>query len=352
MRIVVTGGLGFIGSAVVRHLIEHTTHTVLNIDLGTYAASEQAVAVAMASGGERYRFERADIVDGAAIDDLFDDFGPDGVIHLAAETHVDRSIDGPEAFVHTNVVGTLRLLESARRLVSAPRHTDPFRFLHVSTDEVFGALGSDERPFTEDSPYAPRSPYSASKASADHLVRAWNETYGLDVVITNCSNNYGPYQFPEKLVPLMITRALEARPLPVYGTGHNVRDWLFVEDHALALVAAFERGTSGDTYLIGGSNERTNLEVVRLICDLVDERAGRLPTGSRHQLIDFVDDRPGHDLRYAIDPSKASVGLQWSPTVDFEEGMARTVDWYFDNQDWWRPIMAARYDGSRLGICA
>lgn len=350
MRVLVTGGLGFIGSAVVRHLIERTQHTVLNVDRMTYAAS--GAAVAPVAGSDRYQFRQTDIADASAIGSTIEHFQPDAVLHLAAETHVDRSIDGPEEFVRTNVFGTLQLLEAARRVHSSlPKHrADRFRFVHVSTDEVFGALGPDDPPFTELTPYAPRSPYSASKASADHLARAWSETYGLPAIVTNCSNNFGPFQFPEKMIPLMIIKALEGRELPVYGSGRNVRDWLHVDDHAAALVAALERGAPGATYLIGGNAERTNLDVVECICDTLDEKCGRLGRARRRSLIRFVPDRPGHDFRYAIDSSKARAELGWSPKRSFEEGLDETIDWYLVNHEWWRSILASSYDGSRLGV--
>jgi dTDP-glucose 4,6-dehydratase len=350
--VLVTGGLGFIGSAVVRHLVQGTGHTVGNVDLGTYAATEASVAGVAATAGDRYHHIRADIADGAAVERAFSTFRPEAVVHLAAETHVDRSIDGPEVFVRTNVVGTLCLLEAARRLLAAGTvDAGRFRFVHVSTDEVFGALDAHQPPFTEASSYAPRSPYAATKAGADHLARAWHHTYGVPVVVTNCSNNFGPYQFPEKLIPLVTLRALEGRELAVYGTGANVRDWLHVEDHARGLVAALEHGTPGATYLFGGGYERTNLEVVHRICDLVDRLAGPRPGRPRRGLVRFVEDRPGHDLRYAVDATAARRALGWAPRVGFEEGLARTVEWYLANEAWWRPLLA-RYDGARLGTAA
>ena len=349
MRVLVTGGCGFIGSAVVRHLINDTDHEVINVDKMTYAATEGSIAEV--SDNERYRHLKIDICDGAAVEAAFLDHQPDAVMHLAAESHVDRSIDGPEQFLQTNIVGTLHLLQAARSLMLArPDGGAGFRFLHVSTDEVFGALAHGDEPFTESTPYLPRSPYSASKASADHLARAWAETYGLPVLITNCSNNYGPFHFPEKLIPLVTLKAIAEQPLPVYGTGENVRDWLFVEDHATALTTVLAKGVAGETYLVGGNAERTNLEVVQAICDLVDERLGVPEAGVRRRLIEFVADRPGHDLRYAIDSSKLQAELDWRPTVTFEEGLARTVDWYLANESWWRPIADGTYAGGRLGL--
>ena len=315
----------------------------------TYAATEGSIAEV--SDNERYRHLKIDICDGAAVEAAFLDHQPDAVMHLAAESHVDRSIDGPEQFLQTNIVGTLHLLQAARSLMLArPDGGAGFRFLHVSTDEVFGALAHGDEPFTESTPYLPRSPYSASKASADHLARAWAETYGLPVLITNCSNNYGPFHFPEKLIPLVTLKAIAEQPLPVYGTGENVRDWLFVEDHAAALTTVLAKGVAGETYLVGGNAERTNLEVVQAICDLVDERLGVPEARARRRLIEFVADRPGHDLRYAIDASKLQAELDWRPTVTFEEGLARTVDWYLANESWWRPIADGTYAGGRLGL--
>jgi dTDP-glucose 4,6-dehydratase len=351
-RILVTGGAGFIGSAVVRHLISGTPHAVLNVDKLTYAASLDSLA--LLERDPRYRFLKADICDGPVIARAFADFRPDTVMHLAAETHVDRSIDTPAAFIRTNVEGTATLLEVAtahwRGLDEAARAA--FRFLHVSTDEVFGSLGPTGA-FDETTPYDPRSPYSASKAASDHLVRAWHHTYGLPVLITNCSNNYGPYQFPEKLVPLMILKALAGEALPVYGRGDNVRDWLHVTDHAEALLRVVEQGRPGETYMIGGRSERTNLQVVEAICAEVDALAAPLPDGrSRDALIGFVADRPGHDFRYAIDPARIERDLGWAPRHDFTEGLRATVAWYLANADWWLPILERRYDGHRLGTAA
>jgi len=327
MKILVTGGLGFIGSAVVRRLITETDHQVINVDSMGYAATEGSVGEV--SQDPRYRFEKLDIRDADAVGAIFDATQPDGVIHLAAESHVDRSIDGPRVFMETNVLGTFNLLEAARS-------TGIERFHHVSTDEVFGELNMDDPAFTETTPYDPRSPYSASKASSDHIVRAWGETFDLPVLVTNCSNNYGPYQFPEKLIPLMAIKAMRREPLPVYGTGSNVRDWLFVDDHARAIIDVFERGTIGETYNVGGNAERTNLDVVHALCAAVDERLGRDDTAS---LITFVTDRPGHDLRYAIDSSKIARELGWTPSVTFEEGLVQTVGWYQDNEAWWGPLI-------------
>ena len=349
MRILVTGGAGFIGSALVRHLIRQTAHSVLNLDKLTYAASPASLAGV--EGDPRYGFREIDICDGAAVAGAFRDFRPDAVMHLAAESHVDRSIDNPEAFVETNAIGTLRLLEAARSYWNELEATgrERFRFHHVSTDEVFGALGAGDPPFAETTPYDPRSPYSASKAAADHLVRAWGHTYGLPILMTNCTNNYGPYHFPEKLIPLMIVKALKGEPLPVYGRGENVRDWLHVEDHVEALIAVVERGAPGETYFIGGGSERTNLSVVTRIAELVDEMAAPLPSGKRRtELITFVPDRPGHDFRYAMDTAKIERELGWRPSRTFESGLRETVAWYIANVSWWQPLMR-RYSGARLG---
>jgi dTDP-glucose 4,6-dehydratase len=345
-RILVTGGAGFIGSAVVRLLVAKGVH-VVNFDKLTYAGNLKSLRdVAQAPN---YRFVEADIGDVPRMLVLLAEERIDAIMHLAAESHVDRSIDGPGIFVETNVVGTFRLLNAAlaywREL--PPERRDAFRFHHISTDEVFGDLPFDEGVFTEDTAYAPSSPYSASKAAADHFVRAWNETYGLPVVLSNCSNNYGPFHFPEKLIPLAILNAIEGKPLPVYGRGENVRDWLYVEDHARALERIVGRGRVGESYNVGGRAERTNLQVVEAICDLVDDRLGG---PSRRSLITFVEDRPGHDRRYAIDPRKIEEELGWRAEESFESGLAKTVDWFLANDWWWRPIRDGKYSGGRLGV--
>ena len=337
MRIMVTGGAGFIGSAVVRLLLSTTEHEVCNVDKLTYAAN--LASLPGAHENPRYRFVKADIADAAAMRQVFDEFQPGAVMNLAAESHVDRSIDGPRDFIATNIGGTFTLLQEALRWwksLKGSQHDD-FRFLHVSTDEVFGSLGPTGA-FTEESPYAPNSPYSASKASSDHLVRAWHHTYGLPALITNCSNNYGPYQFPEKLIPLIILKGLRGEPMPVYGDGQNVRDWLYVEDHARALAAVLEKGRIGETYNIGGRNELTNLQVVEAICGQLD---GLLPSqlGPRHRLITFVKDRQGHDKRYAIDASKIELELGWRANMTFDTGLEDTVEWYADNRNWWQNIL-------------
>ncbi|QUD89294.1 dTDP-glucose 4,6-dehydratase [Phenylobacterium montanum] len=347
MRIFVTGGAGFIGSAVCRHLIGDLGCEVIVVDKLTYAASLSSLAPV--SQSPLFHLETVDICDEAAINALFDTYDPDAVIHLAAESHVDRSISGARVFVDTNIVGTFTLLEAARRRLARaePGRAERFRFIHVSTDEVFGSLGSDGR-FTETSPYDPSSPYSASKAASDHLAMAWRRTYGLPVIITNCSNNYGPYHFPEKLIPLTILSALDGQPLPVYGTGENVRDWLYVEDHAKALVRVLERGRPGETYNIGGGNERRNIDVVRRICALMDEMR---PQGGPHErLITFVTDRPGHDQRYAIDAAKIETELDWRAEETFETGIEKTVAWYLSRRDWWEPLRRGVYAGERLGL--
>lgn len=345
MRIMVTGGFGFIGSAVVRHLIAATDHDVLNVDKMTYAGDPRSVGAARSD--PRYREARIDICDADAVGRAFHDFDPDVVIHLAAESHVDRSIDGPGAFVSTNVVGTFVLLNAALAR-SDGRAAGPVRFVHVSTDEVFGSLGPEDPSFTEQTPYRPQSPYSASKAAADHLARAWSATYGLPVIVTNCSNNYGEFQFPEKLIPLMTIKALAGEELPVYGAGENVRDWLWVGDHVDGLVRAAEAGTPGETYLFGGGAEMPNLAVVEQICDLVADVSGRSADELRGR-ITFVDDRPGHDLRYSVDCSRTEAALGWSPSVTFATGLRQTVDWYAANRGWWEPIREKRYRGDRLG---
>jgi len=340
MRIFVTGGAGFIGSALVRHLIENTDHEVLNFDKLTYAGTLSTVE--RVAGSNRYRFVQGDICDADAVHAAIADFRPDIITHLAAESHVDRSIDGPQAFIQTNVVGTFVMLSEARSywqgLGEAACAT--FRFHHISTDEVYGSLG-DTGLFTEDTPYDPRSPYSASKAGSDHLVSAWGHTYGLPVLITNCSNNYGPYHFPEKLVPLMIAKALDGAPLPVYGAGDQVRDWLFVEDHVRALQAVFERGEVGRTYNVGGFNEKQNIEVVRTICTILDRLRPRENGQPYAAQITSVADRPGHDKRYAINATRIEQELGWHPEYTFETGIEKTVRWYLDNEAWWRPIVEA-----------
>jgi dTDP-glucose 4,6-dehydratase len=348
MRILVTGGAGFIGSAVTRWIVEKTPHGVLVFDKLTYAGN--LASLAPVAQDPRYAFRKADICDAAAVKAAIADFDPDVIMHLAAESHVDRSIDGPATFIQTNVVGTFTLLQAAlahwRGLAGERR--ERFRFHHISTDEVFGSLGA-EGYFFEDSRYQPNSPYAASKAGSDHLVRAWHHTYGLPTVITNCSNNYGPYHFPEKLIPLMIINALEGRPLPVYGRGDNIRDWLFVEDHAEALLLAALSGAPGTTYNIGGNNERRNLEIVEAICDMIDALAPT-PHGPCRKLIDFVADRPGHDQRYAIDASRIKSELGWQPRHDLDQGLRKTVEWYLANRPWWEAIRSGNYRGERLGL--
>lgn len=345
-RILVTGGAGFIGSAVVRHLIGRTACEVLNLDKLTYAGN--LASVKSVSDDPRYRFAQADICDRAALDRIFAEFRPDGVMHLAAESHVDRSIDGPAVAIQTNIIGTFTMLEATRAywstLPEAARAA--FRFLHISTDEVYGSLGPDGL-FTETTPYDPRSPYSAGKASSDHLVSAWHHTYGLPVLITNCSNNYGPYHFPEKLIPLVTLNALDERSLPVYGKGENIRDWLYVEDHARALVLVLMKGVPGETYNVGGSNERTNIAVVRTICAILDELRPRA-AGSYADLITFVADRPGHDQRYAIDATKLKTQLGWQAEENFDTGLRKTIQWYLDNRWWWEPLRGVA--GQRLGL--
>ncbi|EAR20509.1 dTDP-glucose 4,6-dehydratase [Nitrococcus mobilis] len=346
MKILITGGAGFIGSALVRYLIGETEHCVVNVDALTYAGDPSTVA--SVAQDPRYRFYHTDICDAAALRALFASEKPDAVMHLAAESHVDRSIDGPAEFIRTNIHGTYCLLEAARAYWTelAPTEQERFRFHHISTDEVFGALGANGC-FTEASPYRPNSPYAASKASSDHLVRAWCHTYGFPAVLSNCSNNYGPYQFPEKLIPLQITRALAGRSLPVYGDGRNVRDWLFVDDHARALVRVLTRGRVGESYNIGGNAERTNLQVVETLCAQLDRL--RPQTQPHARLIEFVSDRPGHDFRYAIDAGKVRRELGWSPEESFDSGLEKTVRWYLDRPDWCNQL-AAKYDGVRLGL--
>jgi dTDP-glucose 4,6-dehydratase len=346
MRIIVTGGAGFIGSAVCRQLVLEKHWTVLNLDKLTYAANLKSLVAV--DGQPNYRFVRADICDRSRLETLFADFAPDAVMHLAAESHVDRSISGSADFINTNIVGTHALLEAARghwsTLKGEAKRT--FRFHHISTDEVYGSLDSDDR-FHEATPYDPRSPYSASKAASDHLVNAWHHTYDLPVVMSNCSNNYGPFHFPEKLIPLITLNALEGRPLPVYGDGLNIRDWLYVEDHVRALTLVLTEGRLGHKYNVGGRSERTNLQVVQMVCDLLDEL--RPINHSRRDLITFVPDRPGHDRRYAIDPTKIEDELGWQPEETFESGMRKTVQWYLDHREWWEPLRTI-YGGERLGL--
>jgi dTDP-glucose 4,6-dehydratase len=351
MKLLLTGGCGFIGSAVVRHLMRHSDHVVINVDKLTYAASEEALEEAR--NNSRHVLIRADIADAAAMRQVFATHQPDAVMHLAAESHVDRSIDGPAAFIETNIVGTFTLLEEARQYSAArsPARRAAFRFHHISTDEVFGALGPDDPPFDETTSYDPRSPYSASKAASDHLVRAWFHTYGLPTIVSNTANNYGPWQFPEKLIPLVTLNALEGKRLPVYGDGSNRRDWIYVEDHAVALVRVLEHGEPGATYAIGARQPRSNLEVVRAICAALDCRQPD-PAGPRERLIHFVTDRPGHDFRYEIDPSRSEMALGWTAPHDFEAGLARTIDWYLAHRDWWQAVRARRYAGERLGTAA
>lgn len=349
MKILVTGGAGFIGSALIRHVLADTAHDIVNLDKLTYAASLDSLPGAQESG--RYVLEAHDICDGPAVRQILERHQPDAIMHLAAESHVDRSIDGPAAFIQTNVVGTFELLQAAREYYEAlpAERRAGFRFHHISTDEVYGSLGA-EGLFTEHTAYAPNSPYSASKAASDHLVRAWHHTYGLPVVTTNCSNNYGPYQFPEKLIPLMILNALDGKPLPVYGGGENVRDWLYVDDHARALLTVLERGQLGEEYNIGGHNEWKNIDVVREICRLLDELA---PAEQPHaDKIEFVRDRPGHDMRYAIDASKIQRELGWAPQETFETGLRKTVQWYLDNRDWCALISERGFGRERLGLKA
>ena len=353
-RCLVTGAAGFIGSALVRLLMKETDCEVLVVDKLTYAGVPESLKevgldpATLTSSDPRLSFLRADICDEAAMNAAFQSFRPDTVFHLAAESHVDRSIDGPGEFIRTNVTGTATLLQAALKYWKSLPAPANFLFQHISTDEVYGSLGATGY-FTEKTPYSPHSPYSASKASSDHLVRAWHDTYGLPTVITNCSNNYGPYHFPEKLIPLVILNCLDGKPLPVYGKGANVRDWLFVEDHARALMLVNEKGVPGETYNVGGHNERTNLEVVQTICAIMDELRPRADGSKYESLITYVADRPGHDLRYAIDPTKLMTELGWKPRENFETGIRKTVQWYLDNAWWWEPIHSGRYAGQRLG---
>ncbi|MBD2750019.1 dTDP-glucose 4,6-dehydratase [Microvirga sp. BT688] len=348
-RYLVTGGAGFIGSAVVRLLIRDTVDQVLVVDKLTYAGNLDSLKPV--ASDSRYGFVQADIADTERMGSVINEYQPDVIMHLAAESHVDRSIDGPGEFVQTNVVGTFTLLQAALGYWRAlsPERQASFRFHHISTDEVFGSLGQ-EGFFHEEYPYQPSSPYSASKAASDHFVRAWYHTYGLPTLVTNCSNNYGPYHFPEKLIPLIILNALEGKPLPVYGKGENVRDWLFVDDHARALIRVAEAGRPGETYAIGGHNERRNIDVVRAICALVDEMAPSTTIGPRESLVTYVNDRPGHDLRYAIDASKIERHLGWRPAETFESGLRKTVEWYIANPEWWERVRTGVYRGERLGV--
>jgi dTDP-glucose 4,6-dehydratase len=347
MKILVTGGAGFIGSALIRLAISRQ-YSIVNVDVLTYAACLENLA--SVADNPLYAFERADIRDRSAIGSIFDKYRPDAVMHLAAESHVDRSIDGPAIFIETNILGTFNMLEAARKYWNEQGKPGAFRFHHISTDEVYGSLPPDpSTQFTEDTPYKPRSPYSASKAASDHLVRAWAETYGLPVLVTNCSNNYGPYHFPEKLIPVVILNALHGKSLPIYGDGSNVRDWLYVEDHAEALLLALERGAVGQTYNIGSESERSNLQLVQMICAILDKLRPRDDGSSYGDLIMLVADRPGHDARYAIDPSRIRGELGWRPSVSVEQGLVRTVQWYLDNESWWRPLLSRKGVGQRLG---
>ena len=350
MKIIVTGGAGFIGSAVIRHIIKNTNNQVLNIDKLTYAGNLESLV--NVENNPRYSFKKIDICDAEAVGHAFNDFQPDLIMHLAAESHVDRSIDGPAEFINTNIVGTYTLLEAARKywqsLDDSKKST--FRFHHISTDEVYGDLEGTTDLFTETTPYAPSSPYSASKASSDHLVRAWYRTYGLPVVITNCSNNYGPYHFPEKLIPLVILNALDGKPLPIYGQGDQIRDWLYVEDHARALYKVVTEGAIGETYNIGGHNEKQNIEVVKTICAILDELQPQSNSQPYESLITFVTDRPGHDVRYAIDATKIKNDLGWTPEETFDSGIRKTVEWYLNNLEWCRRVQDGSYQRERLGV--
>lgn len=354
MKLLATGGAGFIGSAVIRHIIRNTRDEVVNLDKLTYAGNLESLAEV--SESDRYAFEQVDICNRAEMDRVLKEHQPDAIMHLAAESHVDRSIDGPADFIETNIVGTYTLLEAARQYwqtLEADRRQS-FRFHHISTDEVYGDLDGPENLFTEQTPYAPSSPYSASKASSDHLVRAWHRTYGLPVLVTNCSNNYGPFHFPEKLIPLVILNALEGKPLPVYGKGEQIRDWLYVEDHGRALYKVVTEGETGETYNIGGHNEKRNIDVVQAICGLLEELAPEKPSGLAQysDLITFVTDRPGHDLRYAIDATKIQRELGWAPEETFETGIRKTVQWYLNNLDWCRRVQDGSYQRERLGVCS
>ncbi|TCT15862.1 dTDP-glucose 4,6-dehydratase [Bibersteinia trehalosi] len=351
MKILITGGAGFIGSAVVRHIINHTQDTVINLDKLTYAGNLESLE--SVANSPRYHFEQVDICNRAELDRVFTQYQPDAVMHLAAESHVDRSIDGPAAFIETNIVGTYTLLEAARNYRNGlpDDKKSAFRFHHISTDEVYGDLEGTDDLFTETTPYSPSSPYSASKASSDHLVRAWLRTYGLPTIVTNCSNNYGPFHFPEKLIPLMILNAISGKKLPVYGNGMQIRDWLFVEDHARALYKVVTEGAVGETYNIGGHNEKANIEVVRTICALLEELVPNKPAGvaKYEDLITYVTDRPGHDVRYAIDAEKIGRELGWTPQETFESGIRKTVEWYLANENWWKRVLDGSYNMERLG---
>ncbi|MCL9775523.1 dTDP-glucose 4,6-dehydratase [Vibrio methylphosphonaticus] len=351
MKILVTGGAGFIGSAVIRHILANTADSVVNVDALTYAGNLESLP--NTESNTRYVFEQVDICDLSSLERVFSEHQPDAVMHLAAESHVDRSIDGPAAFIQTNLVGTFNLLEVARQYWKAldSDKQAAFRFHHISTDEVYGDLEGTDDLFTEETSYEPSSPYSASKAGSDHLVRAWGRTYGFPILVTNCSNNYGPYHFPEKLIPLMILNALEGKPLPVYGDGMQIRDWLFVEDHARALYKVVTEGVVGETYNIGGHNEKANIDVVKTICALLEELVPNKPHGVAHyqDLITYVTDRPGHDVRYAIDASKIERELGWTPQETFESGIRKTVEWYLNNREWWSRVLDGSYSGERLG---
>ena len=352
MKILVTGGAGFIGSNLIHHLIRSTDAEVVCLDKLTYAGNLQSLADI--ADNPRYAFEHVDITDAAGVRAVFDNHRPNAVMHLAAESHVDRSIDGPGEFIQTNVVGTFNMLQAAQGFWNDHGSSENFRFLHVSTDEVYGSLGFGDEPFSETTRYDPHSPYSASKAASDHLARAWHSTYGLPVLVSNCSNNYGPYQFPEKLVPVVILKCLRGDSIPIYGKGENVRDWLYVEDHAIALHKVLTEGTIGETYNIGGNNERSNLELVKMLCDIIDDIQ---PAAEKHEnlqrytdLITFVADRPGHDLRYAIAPDKIRDELGWSPSEDFASGFRKTVEWYLNNREWWEAILSGEYQLERKGL--
>ncbi len=350
-KILITGGAGFIGSALIRYIIEKQEDTIINVDSLTYAGNLESLDII--ENSSRYFFEEVDICNSCELDRVINQYQPDSIMHLAAESHVDRSIDGPSDFIQTNIIGTFTLLESARKYLSSRDESfrEQFRFHHISTDEVYGDLENISDLFTESTPYNPSSPYSASKASSDHLVRAWQRTYGVPIIVTNCSNNYGPYQFPEKLIPHMLTSALKGKPLPIYGEGDQIRDWLYVEDHAKALYLVVKKGLVGETYNIGGHNEKQNIDVVKMICDILDEIVPEKPKGIRtfHQLITFVDDRPGHDKRYAINANKMENELGWKPEQTFESGIRKTVEWYLKNPIWWERVLTGEYKLSRIG---